>query len=348
MLSILKTKRYLFFLFLFTFLNTSISEALSQETNQTETDSLNILQKQKLKEEIQKLIIENRETQSFWSKFPVIGSLVTALVAIFGVLLTIWKQMAQRNLDREQRKSEYHQMVDEKFADIVEKIGSDNQSVQASAIVSILSFLKPEYESFHEQVFLILHANLKVPHSDQIHRLLISAFEKTLRLVINKFDSDLNFSRMNLTGINISGLQLPYADFAFSVLKLANLRGCNLYRCRGYQTNFEKSNLSGVNFEEARLRKANFNRSICHEINLMHSHLEETRITNVQFQRALLQSAHFEQSIIMNSKFEGSNLADTYFKQLHTIDVNSLKSIKKALRWEDAHFDLSKEDLQKI
>ncbi|MDH5561965.1 MAG: pentapeptide repeat-containing protein, partial [Deltaproteobacteria bacterium] len=263
-----------------------------------------------------------------------------------GVFLTIWKQFSERKWDREQREVESRRRMDEKFTAIVADVGSENTSTQVSAIISIMTFLKDEYASFHEQVFLILLANLKVQHKPQVNRLLIQAFAKAIRLYLTSSDctdrtnrlGEYDFTYTHLYRINLSNLDLSNIDLAFAQMELANLENSNLFRMKGYKANLKKAQFTDANMGEARLAKANLEGAHFHRVNLVSSNLKETNLQKAQFFQAKLQSAHLEKADLNGARFEEADINDAYFYDA-CFDSSTIKSIRRAYNWEKAHFD---------
>lgn len=312
------------------------------------------LQAEKTRQEVLKLQRENETLKSPWTRFSSNAGLITALVALVGVFITIWKQLyetrrqreldrKQRDLDREQREIESQRRLDEKFNAVVTSLGSESEAIRASAAVSIVTFLKPEYEALHDQVYTILLANLKIQHSDAVNRLLVEAFEKALRRRLDVARKgggflELDLARANLTRANLSKLDLRDADLGFTQLRLADLTEANLFRARGYEANLEKARLSRANLGEGRLQKARLTGAFLHEANLVAADLKEADLTHAQLQQASMQSAHLEGATIQGARFEEANLKDTYF-QGAKLDRQTKQSLTRARFWRDAHFD---------
>lgn len=324
-----------------------------------QVDSMNDseLQTEKARQELVQLQLENEKTSDLWSILPSYATLLTAIVAVIGVFVTIWKQISenkrqreldarQRQLDREQRETESKRQMDLKFTSIIENLGSESQSIQIIAAVSLLTFLRPEYKDYHDQVYLILLANLKTDHSPEFNKSLVESFEKAVRVKIQTAQEDgkqvhLNLSNANLYRINLSGLDLSNADLGFADLRLANLIGANLFRARGIKANLERAKLSRTNMEEARFRKARFSYSNIHDARLISTRLEEADLRDVQFFRSELQSAHLENAELRGARFEEANLNDTYFNGAKLDNEITLRGITRAYNWKKAHFDQS-------
>jgi uncharacterized protein YjbI with pentapeptide repeats len=311
----------------------------------------------KLREEVNKLQLENKKLQNPWERILSFGTLVTALVALGGFLVTFWKQMIetsrQRILDCEQRDRESRQRADglrvrleEQFNGIVSNLGSESPSVQASAAIQIMNFLKPEHQDFHNQVFLILNANLKVQlrnvQDEVLAQLLVDAFQQAIRIEIQA-DPDhqktpIDLARTYLKRAELFELDLRSADLAFADLRNANLKKSNLHRARGIEAKMEKARLSGADLGEARMREAILNGAQFHGTNLVSADLKKTELKEAEFQKAKLQSAHLEGADLTDARFEQANLNDAFF-QGATFSPITLRSIINAVNWEKAHYD---------
>ncbi len=301
------------------------------------------LEVEKLRQEIRQLEIENQRLDSPWETLSSYGTFLTAIVAVAGVFVTIWKQFLERQRDREQREAESRRRVDEKFSSIIADISSDNTSLQVSATISLMTFLREEYADFHEQVYLILLANLKVKHKLQVNRLLIQAFAKAIRLRMTSSESEDHLGEYDLTNTNLyridlSDMDLRNVDVAFAEMELANLERANLFRMKGYETNFKKAQFTDANLIEARLVKAILEEAHFHRVNLISATLKETNLQGAQFFQAKLQSAHLENADLRGARFEEANLNDTYFYGAN-FNAPALQSICRAYHWENAHFD---------
>lgn len=314
------------------------SGAIAELESMSQTE----LEAEKLHQEVLQLAIENQELASPWQKISSYATIITVVVAVLGAFATIWKQISENRQDREQRETDSRRRMDDKFTSIVKDLGSENPSLQVSAAVSLMTFLREEYTSFHEQVYLVLLANLKVKHEVQLNRLLIQAFTKALKLRLERQpvseQEPLDLTNTNLYRIDLSGLNLPNTDIAFADMQLANLREANLFRVRGYQVNLAKASLTRANLGEARLAEANLTNCHFHETNLVSATMKKANLSGAEFFEAKLQAARLDEANVSGARFERSDLSDTYFLNA-IIPDQTLKSIRKALNWEKAHFD---------
>lgn len=338
----------------------SSNQAITMRTRNEQVRSMNDseLQTEKTRQEIIQLQLENENRRNFWSTLPSYATLLTAIVAVVGVFVTIWKQiienrtqreseLREREREREQREAESRREWDAKFNSIVENLGSESEAVRISAALSLLTYLKPEYEDYHDRVFTILLVNLKISHRQkfpEFHKSLVESFERAVRVKIEtarQKDEEfrLDLSSTDLYRINLSGLDLSNADLGFADLTLANLINTNLWRARGIEANLERAKLSRADLEEARFRKAIFKDANIHKAKLISARLEETDLTGVEFQQSRLQSAHLEEAKLEGARFEGADLNDTYFIGAKIEDEDTLRSITRARNWHKAHFD---------
>ncbi|MFI5331109.1 MAG: pentapeptide repeat-containing protein [Desulfobaccales bacterium] len=324
-----------------------ITESKAEASNQPELRTIEQLQKDKLEQEKIKLELENKKLNSSLEKFISLTPFIAGIVALFSLIISFWKYHVdnnrQRDLDREQKEKDNLRRFDEQFAAVVTNLGSEKEAIKAGAAVSIRSFLKPEYKLFHEQVFMILLANLKLDHNDVINDILIEGFEKAIRFQLEYFKDKnekflINLSDANLYQIDLAGLNLSEGDMGFAYLRGANLTETILFRVRGLEANLEKAVLYKANLNEARFRKARFQEARFHEANLVAADLRKANLTNAEFHQAKMQSAHLDNAKLFGAKFPQANINDTFFKDC-SFDEVALKSILKAYNWQKAHFD---------
>ncbi len=301
------------------------------------------LEAEYLRQDTRQLMIENNQLVSPWQQISSYATVFTVIVALLGVFTTIWKQFSEREQDREQREAESIRQLDEKFSSIIGDLGSDSPSLKVSAVVSLMTFLRDEYSQFHEQVFLVLLANLKIKQNLQVNRLLIQAFEKALRLKLKWIldsgsEETLDLTHALLYRIDLSGLDLSSADIAFADMQLANFRETTLYRVKGYQVNLCKAKFTNANLEEARLNEAILEYAHFHDVFMVSATLKNAKLKCAQFYNASLQSAHLEGADLRGACFEQANIDDAYFNGA-VFTKDTLISITKAYHWQDAHFD---------
>jgi uncharacterized protein YjbI with pentapeptide repeats len=265
-----------------------------------------------------------------------LAALITAFGALVGVGVTVWKHLNQQEMDNLRR-------LDEKFTSIVSNLCSDNPAVQASALVSILGFLK--YRAFKEQVYLTLLTHLKFQQTNEaVSHLLVSSFARAIRKWQSRrgphdIQERLDLSHTNLFRIDLSNLDLTGADLGFTNLQYANLTGTKLSRAKGWKAKLDNARLSRANLHEARFKKAHFKYCQFHDALLTSARLEETDLRGAEFYNASLQSAHLDGANLEGALFDQANLNDTYFKGIKVTNKKTLKSLSNAKNWRKAHFD---------
>lgn len=334
------------------------------------------LENEKLRQEILKLQLESKKLSNFWEQIFSSATFITASVALIGIVVTIRKQADEKKIqqerDRQQRRDDEQRRFDEKFTSIVSNLGSNSLAVQVGAAVSILTFLKPEYADFHDQVFMLILANLKIKHNgttDTINNLLIEGFEKAIKIHLEDMkgkEFELDLSRSYLNGVDLSGLifnnsktHLCQINVSSAKLRDADLTDTELYRVEGIDAVLDKAKLSGANLQEAHFDKALFRGAQLDEANLVSAALEGADLVQANFYKARMQGARLKAAKLQGAKFERSNLSDAKFEKAillntffneaifnkdtcfkgATLNQETLSSIVKAFNWQEAYFD---------
>jgi uncharacterized protein YjbI with pentapeptide repeats len=300
------------------------------------------LERQKLREEIAKLQREN-EPEDFGDAFVRYAPLLTAIVAVVGVIATLWKQLAEREAERRQRHAETERRLEDRFAAILTELGAEKAAAKASATAAIVTYLEPRHERFHHQVRLAVLTNLKLSQEEPIRKLLARVYVESLRTgqEINRFERDL--SRAKLANTDLRDLKLAEADLAFADLRDSNLAGCDLFRARGREVTLEGARLCADGGQTPSLIEVRFKGAKCHGADfsgatMVNAHLEESDLTEARFYRCRLQGAHFEGADLTGAKFHQADLADARFAGA-ILDWECMHGISRARHWRKAHFD---------
>ncbi|SFM21531.1 Pentapeptide repeat-containing protein [Marinobacter zhejiangensis] len=312
------------------------------------------LEAMKLEREIARLEQEIALNSGGWRRFVQSAPFITAIIALLGVFVTVWRQMTessrQREVDRRQLESEQVRRFDERFHEIIEGLGSEGATIRAGAAVSILSYLNPEHARFHEQVFLVLLANLKLPHDNITRSLLVRGFEQAIRqkaIAVEALNAEieekdekiiLDLSHCDLPGAHLAALNLSWADIRESNLRSAHFRRACLQRL-----NAQGADLTGAQLPQADLRKANFDDAVLVDARFSGSdlrwvHFRSADLRRVKFQGAPLQSALFQRADLRGARFERADINNANFKGA-VLDKPTMKSLVKAYNWRKAIFD---------
>lgn len=301
----------------------------------------------KIKAEVTKLKGENGALASIGRYVPAI----TALVAVLGIFLTLWKQINesahQRSLDREQAQKDRTQRFDEQFNKMVEHLGSTNGLTRAAATAQIETFLRPDYSDSHAQVFTLLLATVRFPQKDVGDELLAQAFQRAAREQIPLLRAGepgfhLDLSHCYIPRVDLSGLDLSNADLAFADLTRARFLKALMSRVRGREAKLDNAYLTEADLTEARLALATLRGAHLGKARLVSAQLRGVDATGASFQQASMQEVHLEQATLYGARFEQANLNNAYFAGAK-LDSGAIDSIVQAENWEKAHFDANVE-----
>lgn len=320
------------------------------------------LNREKVRQEIRKLQIENRNASGIrgWV-FSGAAGFGAIAVAIIGAAVTLRNQrrtaasqrqtaetdradqqaeaQRQRQAEIDQRKVDSERRLDERFDEILVQLGSDSDAVQAGAAVSLLSFLRPERERFHQQVRLVTLANLKVIHAPAVIQLLIRIYEQARRPDETLQGVELDFSGAILSGADLGGLDLTGAKLDNAKLDGANLTATTLVKAHGFDVCLDGARIgSSANLAQAELRGASCVGTIFHSTRLDSAKLHGANLTNAEFQGAKLQSVHFDGATFIGTRFERANVADAFFYGA-SFDEKAIASLACARVLDNVHLD---------
>ncbi|MCB9568155.1 MAG: pentapeptide repeat-containing protein [Myxococcales bacterium] len=323
------------------------------------SDERERLELAKLREEVRQLELDNERSASVLLRLLDWAPFLTALVAIAGGGITIWRQIDEAGRRQakeiEQRREELLAQFQGTFASAAKSLGDTSPGVQVGAAASLMTLLKPRYREFSEDVFLLLAASLKVHREGPLADLLVRALEKATPLALDEIRAraqraraegreapttaiDLArtyLARVDLSGVDGSGVEV---DVAFADLGGASLAGAKLRRLRAMGATMKKAHLSRADLQEAGLNEIVAEDAVFHETNLVSAKLKGAKLSRAGFQRARLQEAHFEGAQLVGARFEGADLKNAYFAGA-TLDAAAIRSLSRANHWETAHFD---------
>jgi uncharacterized protein YjbI with pentapeptide repeats len=147
-------------------------------------DQERALQRRKLEAELRKLEAESQDIEMknknnvHWaSNLVAHTTTITTLVAVLGLIITIFKQMDEKSKEKQRE-------FDEKLPKIVEYLGSKTDT--DAGIVLLRNFLKPECKDVNKQILVLILSHLKKEHASHIKKLLVEDLEKSIRLEFSK------------------------------------------------------------------------------------------------------------------------------------------------------------------
>lgn len=323
--------------------STSIIRNVDIDMEKYATLSKEELESEKLRQEIRGLTIEANVQVTPLQRLSSYATSITAIVAVVAALITIWKQISEQKNARQQREVESLRNLDTKFTAIIKDLSSDNISIEVTAIVMLLTFLRKEYSFFHDQVFEVILAHLKIDHDLKVYRLLIRAFEKAIRVKVEKNRTEGILEHLDLTNaylynVDLRGLNLTGADIAFATLRDADFSDAILFRVKGIEAELQDCNFIKADLQEARLDFTDVENAHFGGATLISTTFKNANLKYAKFYDARMQSAHLENSDLRGARFDGANINDAYFIGAN-MTGETLTSIKNAKNWHKAHFD---------
>ena len=152
------------------------------QTTPTVDPTMTVLNKEKLEQEIDQLKNQNDRSIAtwFWNVNATLGTIVAALLAVAGVIMTA-KEAHHKNLedreaerkrrDKEQdrwlgdRLAEREKRVEERFQAAVTALGDEKEGARIGSAVLLRTFLRPGYEQFYTPIVQLVAANLRLPRT---------------------------------------------------------------------------------------------------------------------------------------------------------------------------------------
>jgi uncharacterized protein YjbI with pentapeptide repeats len=286
--------------------------------------------------EIEKL---KSEKSWWWNVFAsILPTLVSTLVVIGGGLLGFHKwredhriEQAKRDEDykKEQRKraedyqKEQAKLDEERFQKVVEGLGSDRLEARVGAAIMLLTFLRPGYEKFYSQTFLLAVAHLRLRKADPDTPQPLDALSQALIVVFREAfskarDNIENFVPENLdaSGIHMDTAYLSKIDLRKIRVRDAYFRGAVLWKAQLQNSYFKYSDLSGANLSRANLSGADFVNTI----------LKDAKLENANFENAHLSGANLEGAKLKDANPEkAKSLQGTILRNIEGLSAEQLK-----------------------
>jgi uncharacterized protein YjbI with pentapeptide repeats len=305
----------------------------------------------KTQAEIDKLKAETKKLEGddtfFWGRAAGYGAMLAAIGALIGVFVTVSKNRSDRQKDiqaaAEERERERMRRFDEQFGKMVDGLTSDKPAPRASAAAAITTFLRPEHAEFHDQVLMLLLANLKFPRNDASDRLVGRVFAQALREHRDRLPGlfgpgrlDLNDARLreaDLSDLDLTGCDMEHAD-----LQRTDLSRAQLFRAEGHAADLTEALLIRARLGEARLNGATLSGAHFGSTRLVSAKLRGAKAVGTSFDGAFLQDAHLHGADLRTATFRGANVNNTFFLGAR-LDESALASIVQADNWRKANWD---------
>jgi glycosyltransferase involved in cell wall biosynthesis len=278
-------------------------ERVMAEMQQLESQALGA---EKTREELLKTRIENRRETLFWpTLIGIMAPMLTAIVAVVGILISWRDHLETRNKERLDRAAT-------DLAKAFERLASAKPLERALGVASLQHFLEPDKKPYHLRALSALVTVARVETDQDVLRSVRIALNQATTVIDRKLFRAITWQGVNLRGVDLSGLDLSGADISGAQLHDAEFVGTNLS-----EANLEQTLLNGAKLESANLQQAN---------------LTGVDLSGASLKKAQLQNAVFTDVWVHNLDLEQANL------QGAQLDVEEI-AWDQIRNWRSAEFD---------
>jgi uncharacterized protein YjbI with pentapeptide repeats len=275
---------------------------VSRESVRAQGDSVGAvrgqLEQEKLRGEIEKLSLENRNNRRSVPNF--LYSNASVLVAIILGFLSFIRYLQSRQ--EELRKRE-----DERFEQVVAALGGERDQERVGAAVLLPTFLRSGYERFYVQVFNLAAGNLRALPAPRVRNSAAAVVAPQLsgesvtalrQALVTVFQDAYPLARKTLARpvqhrqtrqyLNAEGVRLDGAFLASVELQTAWLRGASF--CGSDLT---AANLTDAVLENADMSEARLDQAMLRGSNLISSNFAYARLNGADLSDARIDTADF-------------------------------------------------------
>jgi uncharacterized protein YjbI with pentapeptide repeats len=253
------------------------------------------------------------------------------------------RELARAAARRSERNAA-RRRFDERFAQAVQNLGSDNAMQRAAGAALVQAMVREPETELADQTRALLVGALQLEQDHHSQRQLVAALELALRRraearpTTGNDDVEIDLTRIRAPGMNLTSVDLGRVDVAFADLSRASLAQATLSRSRGYGVRLE-----GAILNQAVLREVKWHRAKACDAHFKWATLTSAELRGGDFRRAdffrsELQSAHLDGADLRGARFDGANLTDTYLRDAW-LDRVALESILRAHDWQRAFLD---------
>jgi uncharacterized protein YjbI with pentapeptide repeats len=303
----------------------------------------------KTKAETRKL---EHDDKTLWRLLSSLGPLLTALVAVGGLLFTVKKALNDRRdtAEREARQRSETEATaettrfDERFVKAAAGLSSVNPGEKSGAAVLVASMVRDKQANLSDQALQLLLVTLQTPQDSACERLLRGALERFAHVAPGRLVADANgeptagLSHLQTSYLKLPHLELPGLDLAFSVLRKAEFRNAGLAGSQAYEATLEESDFRAADLTKAQWVKAKAPRARFQNAVLARARLRLADLGGANFFRADLTRANLRQANLKGAKFDRATLSRADFHGAE-LDDEALKTILTSEDWEAAEFD---------
>jgi uncharacterized protein YjbI with pentapeptide repeats len=295
----------------------------------TEDTTVTALNKEKLLKDVDQQ--QHTLGNWFWTNgAAIISSLVLVIAGVFTVFRYLRDQRNEREKQRNEHQIEREKRAEERFQSAVAALGDEKEGTRIGAAILLRTFLHPDYEQFHTQIFDLVVANLRLPRTAHqpvdptlpqpmtpFSQALVTLIKESFPVVREKLQKEhpqfspesLDASRILLDHAYLSG-----ADLKQAWLPVASLRGANLYMTdlRGADLNeadLSKAYLSKIYLRNAGLREANLSGAELQYAHLNEAYMRHANLKGADLSEADLSHAILEEADLSKVLLSGANLS---------------------------------------
>jgi len=269
---------------------------------------------------------KKKERKSLQPTIQVLVSLVTAIVAVSGIVLSYMSARTQRDTARSNRfTSAIGHLKDDSLAIRMgalfelKKLGLEEPQQQQDIVRILGPFIREGIEN--SELLLPPRAtyDLARPNEDVfIACEIVSLFYEESQISVEL--SYLKADNLNFEGISLQGANLSYASFQGCVFGVqSGAHEANLQEASLIHSSFEKSQLWGINLQRTALNNAN---------------LQETELNASNLYVASLFSANLRYSDITGADLRGASLDMADLEGVELYDIEDLDQLLGAVNIE--------------
>lgn len=305
-----------------------------------------------------------RDNNGLWRLLGILAPMATALIAAGALVVTVKKNLDDREQEREARRATEHSAAlqrkqdrevqsatetaaavrrfDERFEAAAAAAAGDRVAQRRAGAVLLGSMTQGPGE-LPDQAINLLLALLQLEEAETdagTTRLLVRALERALKVpsgappVAERF----TLTHLRAPGVNLSGLDLTGVDLAFSVLESADLRSSILEKSRAVELKLPKAQLQHARLSHCEWFRLHAPGAAFQDATLVGSELREAVLPRADFFKAKLVGADLRGATLDGAKFQQSDLDGARLRPAR-IDDGALATVVKAHNWRSAEWD---------
>lgn len=247
---------------------TDRAEQIAREASQLAGDQLNDV---KAREELIAKRLENRLRGFFWQSFlGNLGPVVTALVALAGLLTGLNSYLASREKERIDRAGA-------ELKDTLARVAGKEPRERMVGIVGLQQFFAAERADQHLPALAALIAALRIEENDEVRRAAGVVASAAAAALDPALLAKVSWQRLRLRGVDLAHRRLDGLDLRDADLEDADLRSARLAGAR-----LDAASLKGAQLDDAILTGADLGHADLAGASLRGAQLADARLTGAK------------------------------------------------------------------